>query len=57
MPTPAFGSNSSGIKAMIDQIHGMGLKVGLYGAASAVTCGKSARALEVSKASAASTNS
>ena len=39
VPSAAFGGNDAGIKAMVNKIHGLGLKVGLYGAASGVTCG------------------
>ena len=39
VPTAAFGGDDAGMKALVAKIHGMGLKVGLYGAASAVTCG------------------
>jgi alpha-galactosidase len=39
VPSAAFGGSDAGIKAMIAKVHGMGLKMGLYGAASGVTCG------------------
>ena len=39
LPGPAFGGSDAGIRALVAKIHGMGLKIGLYGAASAVTCG------------------
>jgi alpha-galactosidase len=33
------GNSEAGIKAFVAKIHALGMKVGLYGAASAVTCG------------------
>ena len=39
VPNTAFGGNDAGMKALVAKIHGMGLKLGLYGAASGVTCG------------------
>jgi alpha-galactosidase len=39
VPGPKFGGSDAGIKALAAKIHGMGLKLGLYGAASGVTCG------------------
>jgi len=39
VPGPKFGGSDAGIKALVAKIHGMGLKLGLYGAASGVTCG------------------
>jgi alpha-galactosidase len=32
-------TNGTTIKQLVDKIHSMGLKIGLYGAASGVTCG------------------
>ena len=37
VPSPAFGGSTAGIKKLVSEIHGMGLKIGLYGAASGVT--------------------
>ena len=39
VPGPNFGGSATGMKALVARIHGMGLKIGLYGAASGVTCG------------------
>ena len=39
VPGPSFGGSDAGMKAVVGTIHSMGLKVGLYGAASGVTCG------------------
>lgn len=39
MPSSSFGGSDTGIKTLVAEIHGLGLKIGLYGAASAVTCG------------------
>jgi alpha-galactosidase len=39
VPGPGFGGSDAGMKALVAQVHGMGLKLGLYGAASGVTCG------------------
>ena len=39
VPTPKFGGSDAGMKKLVAEIHSMGLKIGLYGAASGVTCG------------------
>lgn len=40
VPSPKFGGSTAGIKKLVSEIHDMGLKIGLYGAASGVTCGQ-----------------
>eukprot|EP01052_Picozoa_sp_SAG31_P031535 SAG31_NODE_3351_length_4373_cov_5.225784_2_plen_117_part_00 len=39
VPSEKFGGSDDGIKKLVSEIHSMGLKIGLYGAASGVTCG------------------
>ena len=39
VPTPKFGGSDAGMKKLVAEIHSMGLKIGLYSAASGVTCG------------------